>query len=72
MGPCGSQFLKPFAYKSFFLPNGPHKTAFGTEILKIKILTIFWFVFVNMEPNRSQKFKTLLLLQIATKSFQTS
>ena len=47
-----------------FLPNSPHKTAFGIfDILKIKIL-------MNMGPNGSANFKTLLL-QIAAKSFET-
>ncbi len=32
---------------------------------------IFVFVFVNMGPNGSENFKTLLLLQIAPQSFQT-
>ncbi len=55
-----------------FLPNGPHKTTFGIfEILEIEILMIFFFIFVNMEPNGSKNFKTLLLLQITAKSFQT-
>ncbi len=40
------------------------------EILKIKILKNL-FVFLNMETNGSENFKMLLLLQIATKSFQT-
>ena len=56
---------QPNAFKPFlnFLPNGPHKTAFGIfEILKIEILMIF-FVFLNMGPSGSQNFKTLLLLQ---------
>ncbi len=54
-----------------FLPNGPHKTAFGSfEILKIEILMILFFVFANMGPNGSENFKTLLL-QSATESFQT-
>ncbi len=76
----GAKVSKRFPYKSppkvfkillNFLPDAPHKTAFGTsEILKIEILTIF-FVFVNMGLNRSQKFKTLLL-QIAVKTFETS
>ncbi len=35
---------------------------------EIEIWTIF---FLNTRPNRSQKFKTLLLLQIAAKKFET-
>ncbi len=55
-----------------FLPNGPHKTVFGIfEILKIEILNVFFFIFVNMGPSRSKNFKTLLLLQIAAKNFET-
>ena len=73
-------FTKSYSYKSqlkvfklflSFLLNGPHKTTFGIfEILKIEISTfyfylfIFFGVFLNMEPNESEKFKTPLLLQI--------
>ncbi len=32
---------------------------------------IFFFVFLNMGPYRNENFKTLLILQIATESFQT-
>ncbi len=63
----------PKAFKLFpnFLLNGPHKPKFGIfGILKIEILTIFFFVLVNMGPYRSENFKTLFLLQIAAKSFQ--
>ena len=66
--------LYPKAFKLFlnFLPNGPHKRSFASfVILKIEILMIFFCVFVNMGPNRSENFKTLLLLQIAGESFQT-
>ena len=62
---------QPKAFKLFwnFLPNGPYKTTFGIfEVLKIEILTHFF----HMGPNGSETFKTLLLLQITTKSFQTS
>ncbi len=47
---------QPKVFKLFqkFLHNDPHKTTFGiVEILKIKILTIF-FVFVNMGPYGSE------------------
>ena len=62
MGPYGSTYFKTLlllqiAAETFlnFLSNGPHKTAFAIfEILKIKILTIF-FIFVNMGPNMSKK-----------------
>ncbi len=44
-----------------FLPIGPHKTKFRIfKILKIEILLIL-FAFVNMGPNGSENFKTLLL-----------
>ncbi len=41
------------------------------EILKIKVLAIFLFVFVNMGPYGNKNLKTLLLLQITAKSFET-
>ncbi len=41
------------------------------EILKIEIVTIFFSFFINMGPNGSKIFKTLLLLQTEAKSFQT-
>ena len=40
------------------------------KVLKIGILTIFFFVSVNMGPYGSQNVKVLLLLQIATENFQ--
>ena len=40
------------------------------EILKIEMLMIIVFVFVNMGPNATENFKTLLI-QITAKSFQT-
>ena len=62
--------LKAFKLFLNFLPNGSHKTAFGIfEIMKIEILTFFFFVFVTMRPNGSENLT--LLLQIATESFQT-
>ena len=80
MGNYGSEISKRYPYKSqpkavklflTFLPSGTHKTKFGIfEILKAKILTNF-ILFVTMGPNRSENFKTLLLLQIAAKSFET-
>ncbi len=81
MGPYGTKnfttlLLLQIAAESFqafpyFLPNGPHKNTFGIfDILKIENLTNL-FVFVNMGPNGSENFKTLLLLQIAAKSFNS-
>ena len=63
---------RKFSSKNFlnFLLNGPDKTTLEIfEIFKIEILTIFFFVFVNMGPNGSENFQTLLLLQIAEKQF---
>ena len=60
---------EPKAFKIFlnFLPNSPHKTVFGIfEILKIEILTNL-FIFINMGPNGSENFKTLLHVQIAAR-----
>ncbi len=82
MGPYGSENFKTLLLQiaaetfQFFLnslPIGPHKTMFGIyEMLKIKILTILFFHFVNMAPSGNENFKALLLIQIAGKSFQTS
>ncbi len=51
---CHSSYkLQPKAFKFFlnFLPTGPHKRNLGIfEILKIEILMICFFVFVNMGP----------------------
>ncbi len=77
IGPRGSENFKrcstyrsqPNVLKLFleFLANGPRKATFEIlKILKIKIYNDYFFVFVNMEPNGSEIFKTLLLLQIAT------
>ncbi len=81
MGPFGSESFKTLllqipaeVFKPFlkFLPHGPHKNTFGIfEILKIEILIIFFFFFINVGPNARVNFKTLLLLQIAAKSFKT-
>ncbi len=51
-----------------FSPNGPHKTIFAIlKILRNEILTILFFIFVNMVPNVSENSKTLLLLELAAK-----
>ena len=53
------------------LPNVPHENTFGIfQILKLKFKR-FLLVLINMGPNRSENFKTLLLLQVAAKSFET-
>ncbi len=57
---CKSQ---PKVFKVFlnFLPNGPHKTKFGSfDILKIEIL-MYFVIFSNIGPYRGGNFKTLLL-----------
>ena len=69
MGPYQSKVSKRYSfYKSQprlfklllnFLPNGPHKTAFGI-FWKLKFWRIL-FIFVNMAPYGSENFKTLLL-----------
>ncbi len=54
-----------------FLQQDPPKNTFGIfEILKIEIIMIFFFVFVNMRPKGSENFKMLPLLQIAGRTFQ--
>ena len=66
MGRYGSQNFKtllllqilsqPKVFKLFlnFRPNGPHKATLGIfEILKIEILMIFFFFFLNMGPYKS-------------------
>ncbi len=77
MGPYGGEnFKRPLLLQitvdsSQTFPNGPHKNTLGIfGILKIENSTIFFFVFVSMEPYGSKTFKTLLL-QIAAESFQT-
>ncbi len=53
-----TKIFKPFLN---FLPNGPHKTTFGIfDILKIEILTIYFFVFVNMGSNRGKTIQNAL------------
>ena len=79
-GPMGSKISKRYSYKLqpkvfkrflIFLLNSPHKTIFRIfEILKTENLTMF-VVFVNMGPNGSEDFNTLLILQIADKFFHT-
>ncbi len=56
--PMGAKISKRYSYKSQpnafelflnFLPNGPHKTAFGIfEISKIEILTFFFYLQTNL------------------------
>ncbi len=55
---------KVFKLLLIFLPNVLKTTLGIFKILKIEILMIFFFVFVNMGPYGSQNFKVLLLLQI--------
>ena len=81
MGPYGSQNFKTLSllqieaesFQTFLIfPNCPHKNTFGIfTLLKIEILTIFFFVFLNMGPYGCHNFKTILR-QITAESFQTS
>ncbi len=57
---------KVFEFLLNFLQNGLRVCAFW----KFEIFP-FFSVFVNMGPNRSETFKTILLLQNAAKRFQT-
>ncbi len=81
MGPYGSENIKTLpllqiAAESFqtfpeFSSQWSSQKLFGIfEILKIEILTIF-ILFVNVGPNGSKNYKTLLLLQIAAKRLET-
>ena len=64
---------KPKVFKLFlnFPANGPHKTTFGIRNLENWILRIFFSFSLTWDPMGMKIFKTLLLLQIANKSFQT-
>ena len=63
--PWSKKFQKRYCYKS----QSKFVKLLMNFLLKIEILTIFFSIFVNVGPNGSENFKTLVL-QIATKSFK--
>ena len=81
MGPYGSENFKTLllqitaesfqTFPEFSSQWSSQDYVWVFEILKIEIFYDFLFVFVNMGPNGSENFFTLLLLKIAAESVQT-